>query len=145
MQGAVARGAEECTAYSRQANAKDAEEQALEAGVGRVTLGFEDGVGIELLVVLELRFEMLCNVRGDDGGEFGGVVVTAKYGCEYSLERIRFAEEVGDEGRRVRMECGEEELLEVLDAVARRPGGQGASDVELRKTVPECTAGGLRV
>jgi hypothetical protein len=97
VQGAVARGAEEGAAYSRQANAKDAEEQALEAGVGRVALGFEDGVGIELLVVLEFRFEVLRNVRGDDGCEFGGVVVAAKYGGEYSLERIRFAEEVGDE------------------------------------------------
>jgi hypothetical protein len=64
-------------------------------------LGFEYGVGIELLVVLELRFEMLRDVRGDDGGEFGGVVVTTEDGCEDGLERIRFAEEVGNEGRRV--------------------------------------------
>jgi hypothetical protein len=60
-------------------------------------LGFEDGVRIELLVVLEFRFEVLRDVRRDDGGEFGGVVVAAKDGCEYSLERVGFAEEVGNE------------------------------------------------
>jgi hypothetical protein len=43
------------------------------------------------------------------------------------------------------MERGEEKLLEVLDAVARRPWGQGASDVELRKAIPECTARRFRV
>jgi hypothetical protein len=48
-------------------------------------LGFKDGVGIELLVVLELRFEVLRDVRGNDGGEFGGVVVATEYGCEYGL------------------------------------------------------------
>jgi hypothetical protein len=66
-------------------------------------LGFKDGVGIELLVVLELRFEVLRDGRGNDGGEFGGVVVATEYGCEYGLKRVRFAEEVGDEGRRVRV------------------------------------------
>jgi len=54
-------------------------------------------VRIELLVVLEFRFEVLRDVRRDDGGEFGGVVVAAKDGCEYSLERVDFAEEVGNE------------------------------------------------
>jgi hypothetical protein len=42
-------------------------------------------VGIELLVVLELRFEVLRDVRGNDGGEFGGVVVATEYGSEYGL------------------------------------------------------------
>jgi hypothetical protein len=60
-------------------------------------LGFEYGVSIDLLVVLELRFEVLRDVRGNDGGEFGGVVVTTEYGCKDGLERVRFAEEIGNE------------------------------------------------
>jgi hypothetical protein len=60
-------------------------------------LGFEDGVRIELLVVLKFRLEVLRDVRRDDGGEFGGVVVTTEDGCEDSLERVGFAEEVCNE------------------------------------------------
>jgi hypothetical protein len=59
------------------------------------------------------------------------------------LKGIRLTEEVGDEGGRVRMERGKEKLLEVLDAESRRPRRQGASDVELRESIPQCAAGGL--
>ena len=52
---------------------------------------------IELLVVLEFRLEVLRDVRRDDSGEFGGVVVTTEDGCEDSLERVGFAEEVCNE------------------------------------------------
>jgi hypothetical protein len=60
-------------------------------------LGFEDGVRIELLVVLEFRLEVLRDVRRDDSGEFGGVMVTTEDGREDSLERVGFAEEVRNE------------------------------------------------
>ena len=52
------------------------------------------------------------------------------------MKGIRLTEEVDDEGRRVCMERGKEKLLEVLDAESRRPRRQGASDVELRESIP---------
>jgi hypothetical protein len=52
---------------------------------------------VELLVVLEFRLEVLRDVRRNDGGEFGGVVVTTEDGCEDGLERVGFAEEVCNE------------------------------------------------